>query len=123
MSYADFAEHYGVAIIPARVRKPKDKAKVEVGVQIVEQSILAPLRNRVFFSLYEANEAIKSLLEKLNNKPFQKLAGSRKSVFEEIEKEVLHPLPTEPYMLAEWKKVKVNIDYHIEVEGHYYSVP
>ena len=123
VSYADFAEHYGVAIIPARVRKPKDKAKVEVGVQIVEQSILAPLRNRTFFSLGEVNIAIKELLEKLNNKPFQKLVGSRKSVFEEIEKDTLHPLPAEPYELARWKKAKVNIDYHIEVEGHYYSVP
>ena len=123
VSYADFAEHYGVAIIPTRVRKPKDKAKVEVGVQTVEQSILAPLRNRTFFSLGEANIAIKELLEKLNNKPFQKLAGTRKSVFEEIEKDVLYPLPAEPYVLATWKKAKVNIDYHIEVEGHYYSVP
>ena len=123
VSYADFAERYGVAIIPARVRKPKDKAKVEVGVQIVERSILAPLRNRTFFSLREANIAIKTLLEKLNSKPFQKLAGSRKSIFEEVEKDVLHPLPAEPYVLSEWKKAKVNIDYHIEVEGHYYSVP
>ena len=123
VSYADFAEHYGVAIIPTRVRKPKDKAKVEVGVKIVEQSILAPLRNRTFFNLYEANKAIKDLLEKLNNKPFQKLAGSRKSTFEEIEKDTLHPLPTESYVLAEWKKAKVNVDYHIEVERHYYSVP
>ena len=123
VSYADFAEHYGVAIIPARVRKPKDKSKVEVGVQVVEQSILAPLRNRTFFSLVEANKAIKKLLEKLNNKPFQKLAGSRKSVFEEVEKDTLHPLPAKPYELATWKKAKVNIDYHIEVDRHYYSVP
>ncbi len=122
VSYAEFAEHYGVAIIPTRVRKPKDKSKVEKGVQTVEQRVLAPLRNRVFFSLDEANRAIKELLENLNNKPFQKLAGTRKSVFEEIERDVLHPLPAEPYVLATWKKAKVNIDYHIEVEGHYYSV-
>lgn len=122
-SYAEFAAHYGVAVIPARVRKPRDKAKVETGVQIVERQILAPLRNRTFFSLQEANQAVWELLEELNARAFQKLLGSRKSLFEEVDKPNLGPLPLEPYVLAEWKKAKVNVDYHIEVEGHYYSVP
>lgn len=122
-AYAELAQHYGVAVIPARVRKPRDKAKVETGVQIVERNILAPLRNRTFFSLPEANEAIRKLLTELNDKPFQQLPGSRKSVFEELEKPVLQPLPVQPYVLANWKKAKVNIDYHVQVDGHYYSVP
>lgn len=122
-SYAEFAQHYGVAIIPARVRKPRDKAKVETGVQIVERHILAPLRKRSFFSLHEANQAIRLLLAKLNAKPFQKLPGSRQSHFEELDKPALRPLPQEAYVLAHWKKAKVNINYHIEVAGHYYSVP
>ena len=122
-TYAEFAEHYGLAVIPARVRKPKDKAKVEVGVQIVERHILAPLRNRTFFSLAEANEAFKPLLEALNNKPFQKLEGNRKSLFETLDAPALRPLPAEAYRLASWRKAKVNIDYHIEIDGHYYSVP
>lgn len=122
-SYAEFAEHYGVAIIPARVRKPRDKAKVESGVQIVERHILAPLRKRTFFSLHEANKAIRMLLDKLNRKPFQKLPGSRLSYFQELDQPALRPLPKEPYVLAHWKKAKVNINYHIEVSGHYYSVP
>ncbi len=91
-SYLEFAEHYGLAIIPTRVRKPKDKAKVEKAVQDVEYSILAPLRDRTFFSLAEANEAIAKLLSAFNQKPFQKLAGSRTSLFEELEKPVLNPL-------------------------------
>jgi len=122
-SYAEFAQHYGCAVIPTRVRKPRDKAKVETGVQIVERQILAPLRTRTFFAIAEANEAIWELLAQLNERPFQKLPGSRKSVFEELEKPALRPLPPQPYVLSQWKKAKVNIDYHIEVDGHYYSVP
>lgn len=122
-AYAEFAQHYAVAVIPTRVRKPRDKAKVETGVQIVERQILAPLRDRTFFGLVEANQTIWALLKELNHKPFQKLIGSRKSVFEALDKPALSPLPLQPYVLAEWKKAKVNIDYHIEVEGHYYSVP
>ena len=121
--YAEFAEHYGVAIVPARVRKPRDKAKVETGVQVVERWILAPLRHRTLFSLFEANEAIRELLEELNDRPFQKLPGSRRSAFEELDQPRLRSLPTEPYAPATWKKAKVNIDYHVEVAGHYYSVP
>lgn len=123
ISYGELAQHYGCAVIPTRVRKPRDKAKVEKGVQTVEQQVLAPLRKRTFFSLVEANQAIWELRDGLNDKPFQKLPGSRKSVFEELERPALRPLPVEPYVLSHWKKAKVNIDYHIEVDGHYYSVP
>ena len=122
-SYRDMASHYGVTVIPARVRKPKDKAKVEVAVQIVERWILASLRNRKFFSLEELNGTIAGLLEKLNNRPFKKLEGSRSSQFESYERKTLKPLPLVPYSFARWKKARVNVDYHIELEGHYYSVP
>lgn len=123
LAYAELAEHYGVAVLPARVRKPRDKAKVEVGVQIVERHILAPLRDRRFFSVYEANDVVKELLTVLNNRPMQKLEKSRKELFEELDKPALRPLPVAPYQLATWKKATVNIDYHVELEGHYYSVP
>jgi transposase len=122
-SYQDLALHYGTAIIPARVRKPKDKAKAEVGVQIVERWILARLRNRTFFSLAEANAAIRELLTDLNNRPFKKLPGCRRQAFETLDRPALKPLPSEPYVFAQWKKVRVNIDYHVEIDGHYYSVP
>lgn len=122
-TYQDMSTHYGVAVIPARVRKPRDKAKAENGVLVVERWILARLRNRTFFSLTELNEAIAELLEALNNRPFQKLPGCRMSLFESLEKPVLMPLPTQRYEYAEWKRAAVNIDYHVEVEGHYYSVP
>jgi len=122
-TYQDLASHYGVAILPARVRKPRDKAKVEAGVQLAERWILACLRRRRFFSLSELNEAIAELLERLNDRPFQKLEGSRRSLFETLERPTLRPLPPTPYVYAEWKKVRVHIDYHVEVEGHYYSVP
>jgi transposase len=117
------ARHYGTAIIPTRVARPKDKAKVEVAVQIVERFILARLRNQTFFSLQQLNEAIFDLLTELNNKPFQKLPGSRRSAFLSIDKPALSPLPQTPYEFAEWKKARVNVDYHIEVKRHYYSVP
>jgi transposase len=122
-SYLDMANHYGTAVIPARVRKPKDKAKVEVAVQVVERWILARLRNRQFFSLGQLNRAIAALLEDLNSKPFQKLPGSRKSAFESLDRPALSPLPSAPYQFAEWKIATVNVDYHIEVHRHYYSVP
>jgi transposase len=122
-TYLEFAEHYGTAILPTRVRKPRDKAKVETGVQSVERRILAPLRDRTFFSLAEANQAVWELLDKLNAQPFQKLPGSRKSAFEELDRPLLKPLPATPFVLSNWKKARVNIDYHIEVDGHYYSVP
>ena len=122
-AYAELARHYGLAVIPARVRKPKDKAKVEKGVQHVEQTLLAPLRDRTFFSVREANEALWQLLEKLNDKPFQKLLGSRKDLFDEIDQPALQALPSTRFVIANWKKARVNIDYHVELEGHYYSVP
>ncbi len=122
-SYQDFAEHYGVAILPTRVRKPRDKAKVEGGVLIVERWILARLRHRRFFSLGELNEAIAELLEELNRKPFQKLEGCRRSRFIERDQPLLSPLPVRPYRFAEWKKARVHPDYHIEVQRAYYSVP
>jgi transposase len=122
-TYTEVAEHYGCAILPARVRKPKDKAKVEKGVQDVERRILAPLRHRSFFSLSELNEAITQLLARHNDQPFQKLPGSRRLLFEQLDKPALTPLPEQPYEYAEWKKARVNIDYHVTVEGNYYSVP
>jgi transposase len=122
-TYRELAEHYGTVIIPARVSKPRDKAKVESGVLQVERWVLAPLRHRTFFSLAELNEAIRVQLEFLNNRPFEKLQATRKSLFETLEKPVLKPLPTHRFVFAEWKTARVNIDYHIEVDRHYYSVP
>jgi len=122
-TYHEMAVHYGTVIVPARANKPKDKAKVEVGVLIVERWILAALRNRTFFSLGDLNAAIRELLEILNNKPFKKLEGTRKSCFETTENKELLPLPINRYEYAEWKKVKSGIDYHVDVDGHYYSVP
>ncbi|MGC9328909.1 MAG: Mu transposase domain-containing protein, partial [Candidatus Hinthialibacter sp.] len=119
----DFAVHYGVTVIPARVRKPQDKAKAEKGVQTVENWILGPLRHRTFFSLTELNQAIREGLRDLNERPFQKLNGCRRSLFESLDQPVMRPLPVEAYDYAEWKKVRVHIDYHVEVERHYYSVP
>lgn len=121
-TYHDMAVHYGTVIIPARVRRPKDKAKVEAAVQMVERWILASLRNRTFFSLPELNEAIQQLLKRLNHRPFKKLNGSRISWFETIERAALLPLPQARYEFAQWKKARVNIDYHVELNGHYYSV-
>jgi transposase len=122
-SYHDMAVHYGTAVIPARVRKPKDKAKVESAVLVVERWILAALRNRTFFSLEELNQAIAQLLVKLNSRPFKKLDGSRLSWFQSIDQPALHPLAQTRYVFAEWRKARVNIDYHIELFRHYYSVP
>jgi transposase len=122
-TYQDMANHYGCAVIPTRVRKPRDKAKVEVGVQLVERWILARLRNVTFFSLAELNATIRELLVKLNNRPFKKLPGSRRSLFETLDKPALKALPVQSYVYAEWKKARVHIDYHVEVDSHYYSVP
>jgi transposase len=122
-AYAEFAKHYGVAILPARVRKPRDKSKVETGVQIVERWILARLRNRQFFSLTELNVAIDELLIELNERAFQKLDGSRRSRFLELDRPALNALPPRAYEYAQWKLAKVHPDYHIEVEHTYYSVP
>ena len=122
-TYQEMASHYGMAIIPARVKKPRDKAKVEAGVLLVERWILAALRKRRFFSLAELNQAITELLDRLNHHRFRKLEGNRAERFATIDRPALHPLPAEAYTFAEWKKVRVHIDYHIEIERHYYSVP
>src|SRR5258708_5584108 len=122
-SYQDFAEHYALAILPARVRKPRDKAKVEAGVLVVERWILARLRNRTFFSLGELNAAMRELLEQLNNRPFKKLEGARRSRFVERDQPALRTLPARAYEFGEWKKAKVHPDYHIEVHRAYYSAP
>jgi transposase len=122
-TYQEMAAHYGVAVIPARVRKPRDKAKVEVGVQVVERWILAVLRKRVFTSIGELNEAIKGLLEKLNARQFRKRPGSRRELFEQLDRPTLKPLPVERFEIARWKWCRVNRDYHVELFNHYYSVP
>jgi transposase len=123
-TFAEMGQHYGTAIVPARPGKPRDKAKVEVGVLIVQRWILACLRNRRFFSLEELNAAIRELLEKLNNKPFQKLEGCRRSVFESIDRPAMRALPPRRYELGRWKlNVAVNIDYHVEYDHRYYSAP
>ncbi|HSW38633.1 MAG TPA: IS21 family transposase [Acidobacteriota bacterium] len=122
-TYRDWAAHYDTVVIPARVRKPRDKAKVESGVLVVERWILAALRHHTFFSLGELNEAIQELLVRLNNRTFRKLDTTRAKLFESLEKPMLKPLPSEPFPFVEWKTVRVNIDYHVEINGHYYSVP
>ncbi|MCY0894820.1 MAG: hypothetical protein OWS03_00805 [Alicyclobacillaceae bacterium] len=113
-TYQEMASHYGAAIMPARPRKPRDKAKVEAGVLLAERWILATLRHRRFFSVAEINQAIQVLLTKLNEKAFQKLEGSRRSLFEDIDKPALRPLPASPYEFAIWRVAKANIDYHVE---------
>ena len=123
-TYQDLAEHYHVAVVPARVRKPQDKGKVESAVQVVERWILARLRDCTFFSLQALNDAIKPLLEELNSRPFQNMPDeSRQTLFETLDKPALKPLPDERYQFSEWKKARVHMDYHIEVDKHFYSVP
>jgi transposase len=122
-TYLDFAEHYQTTIIPARVRKPRDKAKVEVGVQVVERWILARLRKMTFGSVSEINSAIRPLLDQLNNKRMRHLEASRNELFERIDAKELRPLPPRPFELISRKKAKVNIDYHVELCRTFYSVP
>jgi len=122
-TYEEMASHYGVAVVPARRRKPRDKAKVEAGVLVVERWILAALRKRRFFSLGEVNQAIQELLVRLNDRPFRKREGSRRSLFESLDKPVLRALPTERYEYGDWETHRVNIDYHVEFDNHWYSVP
>jgi len=110
-------------VIPARAAKPRDKAKVEVGVHVVERWMVARLRHHTFVALAEGNAAIGDLLPALNARPFKKLPGSRQSLFETLDRPALKPLPAQPDEYAEWKRARVNIDYHVEVEGHYSSVP
>jgi transposase len=119
----ELGEHYGVAVLPARPGRPQDKAKVEVGVQVVERWILARLRHRRFFSLAELNRAIAELLADLNQRPFKKLPGCRSSAFAALDAPTLKPLPATAMALAQFKPARVNIDYHVAFESHYYSVP
>lgn len=122
-TYQEFARHYGIAVVPTRARKPKDKAKVEVGVQVVERWILARLRDRTFFSLAELNQAIGELLSDLNERPMKHLGQSRRGLFVALDQPALKPLPKRPYEFARWQKARVHIDYHVAFEKHYYSVP
>ena len=122
-SYQELAEHYGVVVLPARVRKPRDKAKVEVGVQVVERWIMARLRNQTFFSLTELNRSIQALLAELNGRPMAHLGQSRHELFETMDRPALNPLPEKPYEFVQHKIVRVNVDYHVEYDKHYYSVP
>ena len=122
-TYAEMARHYGAAVVPARVRKPQDKAPVETGVQIVERRVIAKLRNRQFHSFDEVWKAVREELEEVNRKPFQKLPGSRLTVFKETEQPQLRPLPATRYEHADWKQVRAGMDYHVQYDAHFYSIP
>jgi transposase len=122
-TYLDMAAHYGTAILPTRVRKPRDKAKVEVAVLVVERWVLARLRHRRFFSLAELNAAIGELVADLNARPMRRLSVSRRDLFLELDRPALKPLPETAYEYAEWRLRRVSLDYHVDLDGHYYSVP
>lgn len=122
-TYLEFARHYDLVVIPARKNRPKDKAIVESAVQMVERWILARLRNRTFFSLTALNDAIAVLLVEFNERPFQKRPGSRRSLFMELDRPALKPLPTTRYVYALWKRVRPHVDYHVTIDEHHYSVP
>ena len=122
-TYADVTSHYGTAVIPARPYQPRDKAKVEVGVQVVQRWILARLRNRRFFSLAELNQAIRELVDQLNDRPMRGWGTTRRALYEQLDRPALGELPPIPYDYATWKRCRVNLDYHVEIEKHFYSVP
>jgi len=122
-TYEEMAAHYGTVVIPARPARPRDKAKAEAGVLVATRWVLAALRHRTFFSLAEANAAIAERLDWLNRRPFRRLPGSRLELFETLDRPALRPLPSQPYEYAAWKHATVNIDYHVEVDLHWYSVP
>jgi transposase len=122
-TYEEMARHYGAVVVPARPYRPRDKAKVEACVLLAQRWILAVLRDHPFFSLAELNQAIRELLPVLNARPMQKLGRSRRQLFEELDRPALQPLPTTRYEVGRWKTCRVNIDYHVEVEHNYYSVP
>jgi len=121
-TYAELARHYEAVVIPARPRRPRDKAKVEAAVLVAERWILAVLRNRTFYSLEELRDAVAELVERLNNRPMRKLKKSRRELFEEIERAALKPLPARPYEFAEWARPRVAFDYHVAHDSHFYSV-
>ena len=122
-SYEEMAQHYGTAVLPARPGSPRDKAKVEAGVLVAQRWILARLRNQTFFSLAELNARIAELLSEMNDRPMRLYGASRRELFERMERAALGPLPSEPFEYGERKEVRVNIDYHVEVDHHFYSVP
>ncbi len=122
-TYEEMATHYGAAVIPARPYRPRDKAKAENAVLVCERWILAKLRNERFSSLGQLNRRIAQLVDAINDKPFKKLEGSRRTLYESIDRPALTPLPPSPYVIGRWKQLKCNIDYHLQVEHHYYSVP
>ncbi len=122
-TYADMASHYGTAVVPARPYKPRDKAKVEVGVQVVQRWILARLRNRQFFSLAELNQAIRELVDQLNDRPMRGWGATRRALYEQVDRPALRELPPAAYEYADWKRCRVNLDYHVEIDKHFYSVP
>jgi transposase len=122
-TYREMAKHYDTAIVPARPRKPRDKAKVEVGVQVAKRWIIAKLRKRTFFTLAELNAAIRECVEQINNRVTRHLGTSRRSLFEQIERSALKKLPDTEYVFAQWQQCRAGIDYHVEIEKHYYSVP
>lgn len=123
-TYQEFAQHYHVGVLPTRVAKPRDNAKAESAVQVVQRWIVMRLRNRIFHSLAALNEAIRELLVLVNQRPFRKRRDQcRASLFERIDRPALQPLPAEPYDLSQWARARVNIDYHVTFENNYYSVP
>jgi transposase len=123
-SYTEMAAHYGVAVLPARPRKPKDKAKVEAAVLIVERWLLGRLRNHRFYSLADVNRAIRELLHHLNEvRPFRRMGVTRRQLLEELDRPFLNPLPVEPYVFAEWRAHRLGVDYHVDIDGHFYSAP
>ena len=122
-TYQDLADHYGCVVLPTRIVKPRDKAKVEVAVQIVERFVLAKLRNKTFFSLSELNAAIRDCVVQINAKVMRRIGQSRRALLETLERPALKALPNEPYVYAEWKRARVAPDYHIEIANHFYSVP
>jgi transposase len=122
-TYREMAAHYGTCIIPARIYRPRDKAKAEAGVQVAQRWILASLRDRAFYSLAELNDAIAVQLERLNTRVMRHLGKSRRDLWQALDVPALKPLPARPYEYAEWKRVRLNIDYHLEFDAHYYSAP
>lgn len=122
-TFEEWSRHYGTVILPARPAHPRDKAKVEAAVLVAERWILARLRHQQFFSLAELNERIAELCEELNQRVMRRYGKSRRVLFAELERSALKPLPSQRFIYAEWARVKVNIDYHVEVDRSYYSVP
>lgn len=122
-SYSEWAAFFNTTILPARPYRPRDKAKVEVGVQVATRFIIAKLRNQQFFTLTALNEAVAELVTQINDRMSRHLGASRRALFEQLERPALRPLPVDPYVFAQWKECKVALDYHVEIEKHYYSVP